>query len=77
MTASKELYRRWIDEAWTEGNVDVLDGMNTPDFVDHSGLPGASPDTAGMKQFIVGLHAAFSDVAFTIEGCRPPADPSR
>ena len=57
MTASKELYRRWIGEAWSKGNVDVLDDMNTPDFADHSGLPGVSPDTAGMKQFIAGLHA--------------------
>ena len=36
--SSKELYRRWIDEAWSKGNVDVLDDMNTPDFADHSGL---------------------------------------
>ncbi len=67
VTTSKELYRRWIDEAWTKGKVDILDDINAPDFVDHSGLPGVSPDTAGLKQFIVGLHAAFSDVAFTIE----------
>ncbi len=67
MTASKELYRRWIGEAWSKGNVDALDDMNTPDFADHSGLPGVSPDTAGMKQFIAGLHAAFSEVALTIE----------
>ncbi len=67
MTASKELYRRWINEAWAKGNVDVLDDMHTPDFADHSGLPGVSPDTAGMKQFITGLHAAFSDVAITSE----------
>jgi steroid delta-isomerase-like uncharacterized protein len=67
VTTSKELYRRWIDEAWTKGNVDVLDDMHTPDFFDHSGLPGVSPDTAGMKQFIAGLHAAFPDLAITIE----------
>lgn len=67
MTTSKELYRRWIDEAWTKGNVDVLDDLHTPDFFDHSGLPGVSPDTAGVKQFIAGLHAAFSDLAITIE----------
>jgi predicted ester cyclase len=28
---------------------------------------GVSPDTAGMKQFIAGLHAAFSEVVITIE----------
>jgi steroid delta-isomerase-like uncharacterized protein len=67
VTTSKELYRRWIDEAWTKGNVDVLDDMHTPDFFDHSELPGVSPDTAGMKQFIAGLHAAFPDLAITIE----------
>ncbi len=67
MTTSKELSRRWIDEAWSKGNVDVLDDLNAPDFVDHSGLPGVSPDTAGMKQFIAGLHAAFSEVVITIE----------
>jgi steroid delta-isomerase-like uncharacterized protein len=67
VTTSKELYRRWIDEAWAKGNVDILDDMHTPDFVDHSELPGVSPDTAGMKQVIAGLHAAFSDLAITIE----------
>ena len=60
-------YLQSLTEAWSKGNVDVLDDLNTPDFVDHSGLPGVSPDTAGMKQFIPGLHAAFSEVVITIE----------
>jgi steroid delta-isomerase-like uncharacterized protein len=63
----KALYRRWIDEVWSGGDVDLLDEMHTPAFIDRTGLPGVTPDTAGMKRFITGLRAAFPDAVFTIE----------
>lgn len=67
MSDGKTLYRRWIDEVWSGGDVDRLDEMHTPAFTDRTGLPGVTPDTAGMKRFILSLRAAFPDAAFTIE----------
>jgi steroid delta-isomerase-like uncharacterized protein len=67
MGAGKELYKRWIDEAWSGGHVEVLDELHTEAFVDHSGLMGVSPDTAGMAAFITALHGGFPDLAFTID----------
>lgn len=67
MHASKALYRRWIDEVWTHGDADLLDDLHTPGFRDRTGLPGVAPDTAGMKQFILGFRAGFPDAVFTIE----------
>lgn len=67
MSAGRALCRRWIDEVWTHGDVDVLDELHTPAFRDRTGLPGVTPDTAGMKQFILGFRAGFPDAVFTIE----------
>jgi steroid delta-isomerase-like uncharacterized protein len=67
MSAGKELFRRWVDQVWTRGDVGLLDELHTPGFRDRTGNPGVTPDTAGMKQFILRLRAAFPDAVFTTE----------
>jgi steroid delta-isomerase-like uncharacterized protein len=67
MSAGKAPYRRWIDEVWTHGDISLLDQLHTPAFRDRTGLPGVTPDTAGMKQFILRFRAGFPDAVFTIE----------
>ncbi|SRR5712691_10090586 len=67
MSAGRALYRRWIDQVWTHGDVGLLDQLHTPGFRDRTGLPGVTPDTAGMKQFILRFRAGFPDAVFTIE----------
>ena len=67
MAVGKALLRRWIDEVWTNGDVGLLDQLHTPGFRDRTGNPGVTPDTAGMKQFILRFRAAFPDAVITIE----------
>jgi steroid delta-isomerase-like uncharacterized protein len=67
MPSNKDLYRRWISEVWSNGSVELIDELHADDFVDHSGLMGVTPDNAGMKQFIQGLHQGFPDLSFTVD----------
>jgi steroid delta-isomerase-like uncharacterized protein len=64
---TKAVYRRWIDEVFSQGLVAVADELHAADYVDHSGLPGVPSTTAGLKRFVIGLHSTFPDIVFTIE----------
>ncbi len=64
---NKAVYYRWIDEVFSQGLVSLADELHAEGYIDHSGLPGVSATTAGLKQFVTGLHTAFPDVEFTIE----------
>jgi predicted ester cyclase len=66
VSAGKALYRRWINEVWTRGDVGLLDELHIPALADRTGLPGVTPETAGMKQFILRFRTGFPAV-FTIE----------
>lgn len=65
--ANKALYRRWINDVWSAGQVTLIDELHTTDYIDHSGLPGVSPDRAGLAQFIAGLRGAYPDLRFTVQ----------
>jgi steroid delta-isomerase-like uncharacterized protein len=66
--SNKALARRLLDEAFNAGNIDVVDELVTPDFVNHdAALPEAviGPDAA--KASIQGYRSAFPDLRITIE----------
>ena len=63
---NKALVRRFL-EAQAKGNLNVIDEVLTPHFVDHDRLPGQAPDREGYKRAIAEYHAAFSNVRFLIE----------
>jgi predicted ester cyclase len=53
---NKEVVRRWNEEGWSEGNLDVIDELAAEDYIHHrSGL-----DRAGTKQNRAETLAAFS-----------------
>ena len=60
--ANKAVIRRLIDEVVNGGNLNVIDELVAPDFVNHNPLPGATPDRAGFKTAFRNLHAAFPDL---------------
>lgn len=64
--ANKALIRRWI-EGVEEGDLDVIDELLAPDFVDRSLLPGQQPDRDSYKQGLAETRAAFSSLDITIE----------
>lgn len=63
--ANKAVIRRLIDEVVNGGNLDAVDELLAPNFVNHNPLPGATPDRDGFKGAFRALHAAFSDLHAT------------
>jgi serine phosphatase RsbU (regulator of sigma subunit)/predicted ester cyclase len=64
---NKALARHLMEAVWKQGALDVVDEMLTPDFVDHSLLPGQASSREGYKQSAAEFYAAFSFADFTIE----------
>jgi predicted ester cyclase len=61
-----QAFRRVIEEAYSQGKLDVLDEVMAADFVEHQA--GIMPPTVeGVKRSIVFLRSAFPDLNLTIE----------
>jgi serine phosphatase RsbU (regulator of sigma subunit)/predicted ester cyclase len=54
-------------EAVANAELDTLDELLAPDFVDHSSFAGQEPGREGYKQQVADQHAALSDVRCIIE----------
>jgi serine phosphatase RsbU (regulator of sigma subunit) len=63
---NKALVRRLL-EAHAAGDLAALEEMLSPDFVDHSLLPGQVPGREGYIRSAAEQHAAFSNIRYTIE----------
>ena len=66
---NKAAVRRYFEEAWSAGNVDVLDELLSPDYVDHDPQdPHAeTPGPEGTKQALAMYREAFPDLSISIE----------
>jgi serine phosphatase RsbU (regulator of sigma subunit)/predicted ester cyclase len=63
---NKALVRRLI-EANANADLDMLDKLLAPDFVDHRLVPGQEPGREGFKQQIAEQYASFSNFRINIE----------
>src|SRR5829696_679210 len=63
---NKALARRFL-EAFANGDLDTLDELLAPDFINHSPLPGQDPGREGYIQSASEKHAAFSDIRHIVE----------
>lgn len=70
---NKANYRRFIEEAWNQGNLDVIEQVMSPALVLHS-PPGMPPGWESMKQVITRFRAAFPDACLIIEDQFAEAD---
>ncbi len=67
-TDIKELSRRILDEVWNNQNLDAVDEMIAPNFMQHdSQSPVAVRGIDGYKQFVRYYLTAFPDCHFTVE----------
>jgi steroid delta-isomerase-like uncharacterized protein len=64
---NKALVRRWVEEAWNNKNLSVVEETWDPNWIDHSGPPGQASGPEGARQFVTQFSAAFPDVHITIE----------
>ncbi|MBS7562910.1 ester cyclase [Mucilaginibacter sp. Bleaf8] len=66
--ANKSLITRYNKEVIEGGNMELLKEMVSPDFVNHSGVPGMPEGVDGLIYFFTGiLHGAFSDIKVEIK----------
>lgn len=56
-----------VMQAYADGEVDVLDQLHRPDFVEHSPLPGQSFGLAGLRERAMVLSSAFYDSSVETE----------
>lgn len=65
---NKALVRRFCEEVWNKGNLDVMKEIFAPDYVRHDLRPGnplAGPE--GQKKIASDFRAAFPDLRMTID----------
>src|SRR5215211_4507477 len=63
---NKALVRRFL-EAHAKGDLDTLEQMLAPDFVNHDLIPGQRPGREGYLQSFTEFHAAYSNTRYVIE----------
>jgi predicted ester cyclase len=63
---NKALVRRFVEEL-DKGNLDVIDELLAPDFVDRSLLPGQAPDRESFKRSVAEMQSPFSNTNITID----------
>ena len=63
---NKAIIRRFLEEL-IKGNLDVIDELLVPDFVDRALMPGQGSTREDFKRTIEEIHKAFSTTSFTIE----------
>src|SRR4028119_435906 len=64
---NKALVRRFVDEVQSGGNIDLVDEICSPGFVNHSAPPGIPADREGLKILTAMFRGAFPDSHSTIE----------
>ena len=63
---NKALVRRFLEEP-LKGNLDVIDELLSPDFVDRNLMPGQGPTREDFKRSVEELLDAFSTTSYIIE----------
>ncbi len=63
--ANKAVIRRLVQEALNEGNLNTIDDLFAPAFVEHSS-PDQPAGPAGVKQFVESVRAGFPNLQVSI-----------
>ncbi len=64
---NKAIARRFAEEVWGKGNLDVVDELLATNFVNHDPSPGMTPDREGFRKMVSMFQTAFPDFHLTLE----------
>src|SRR5215470_14849226 len=64
---NKRLVRRALNEVFAQGNLDTVDEIFHPDFVNHEAGPRTPPGPGGLKMTVAWLRSSFSDLRYDIK----------
>jgi SnoaL-like domain len=63
---NKAASRRFHEEVWNQGNLEVIDELFAPHYVVHDLPPWRKPGAA-LKEFIADNHRMFKDIVSTVD----------
>lgn len=67
LESNRQLIHRYFNEVWNEGNVDTLDELLSPDYVNHSpGIPNPRPGPADLKPIVLAMRNGISELHYQI-----------
>lgn len=64
---NKALARRWLEEAWNQGDLSLVDELIAANYVLHDPTRPGLRGRMGIRESIAMFRAAFPDLHFTIE----------
>jgi steroid delta-isomerase-like uncharacterized protein len=65
---NEQLGRRYFEEVWNRGNVDVLDQLLAPTYINHTpSTPDPPPGPGGLKPIVLAIRQAFPDLHYEIK----------
>ena len=64
---NKAIVRRFVEEVQSGGNIDAIDELCSPEFINHTAPPGVPSNCEGIKQVMAMFRQAFPDSYFTVE----------
>ena len=64
---NKALVRRFLEDAYSAGKLELLDELLAPSYVDRDAPPGTPPGRDGIRALMTTFRSAFPDFHFTIE----------
>lgn len=64
---NKTIVHRFIEEVFNKGNLEALEELLAPEYVDHNPLPQEMPNREGLRRGIIKMRRAFPDLTFTVD----------
>jgi steroid delta-isomerase-like uncharacterized protein len=64
---NKALVRRYVEEVLNNRNLDLIDKLFAPTFIDHDTSMPDARGPAGVKRLAAMVHGSFPDLHFTVE----------
>ena len=64
---NKVLLRRFVNEVWNGGRLDLIDELVVPDYVSHVVHTPPIKNREELKRWVADVRTAFPDVQFTIQ----------
>ncbi len=68
MNKNEVLIKRYFEEVWNQGKLDVLDELLSPNYINHSpGMPNPPAGPEGLKPIVSAIREAFPDLNYEIQ----------
>ena len=64
---NKSIVRRWVEEGWNKGNLEVVDQVYAPTYVQHEPAPETVNSSETLKQYVGTYLTAFPDLNLSID----------